>query len=544
MCMLNILCNLGSLRGILFLVVLISCGQSRPEGTAMVGIPADVPVLNPVLQVGGTGATVLSFLFPELTVADFDTTQGRAVYHPFLALRWLSSSRRLTYVLRPAFWEDGQRITSEDVRYSFRLYADPGISSPRRSAIKPLRLDSTGLPDIEVADDSTVTFHFIEDLDEPAQLRATALQIVPRHALYNLKASEMAGSAFNLRPVTGRHFRFFNRAPGQTISLKRNEQWDFPHSARLQSVIFRVIPDVNTRLVEFLQGQLDFTEGLSAENVKTLGSGDFRIETQKCRRFDYVGWMNIDIQTYRKTGKRVPHPLFGDPRVRRALTMGIDRQSMVEIWLSPYGQPAVGPVSPMFRWAYNDTIRPLPYDPEGARALLQEAGWTDHDGDGLLDKDGRVFDFTIVTNAGNARRDFVLENVIADLKKLGIRCTGQKLETNVYNNGLRNREFEAFIAGMAIAVWPDLSGQVGSDLEKNAFNVCAFGHTMVDSLLPVSLNDASGDALRRIQAILHTEQPVTYLYWFDNLVAIQNRLENTHVDFLSAYSHYENWTTD
>lgn len=530
--------------GLAFLTLILSCGQPRPEGTAIVGIPADVPVFNPILQVGGTAATVLSFLFPELTAVEFDTAEGRAVYRPFLASRWESTPRSLTYTLRPAFWEDGESITAEDVRFSFRLYADPGIASPRRSSIRTLRLDSTKLPDIVVGNDSTVTFWFNEDSDEETQLRSTSLQIVPKHALHNLKASELSGSTFNLRPVTGRHFRFFNRVPGQTISLRRNEQWHYPRTAGLQTIIFRIIPDVNTRLVEFQQGALDFTEGLSVENVKTLGTGDFRIESQKSRRFDYVGWTHIDMDMYRKTGKRVPHRLFGDPRVRRALTMAIDRQSMVDAWLGDYGQQAIGPVSPAIRWAYNDTLAPLPYDQKSALAILREAGWSDHDGDGLLDKGGRIFEFTIVTNAGNARRDFVLENVIADLKKIGIRCSGQKMETNVYNNGLRNREFDAFIAGMAIAVWPDLSGQLGSDLEKNAFNVCAFSHTMIDSLLPIATGDRTGDTLRKIQAILHAEQPVTYLYWFDNLVAIQNRLENTHVDFLSAYSHHEMWTAD
>ncbi len=528
----------------LLVTLVMACSAPRDQ-SVIVGIPADVTTFNPILQVGSTSATVLSFLFPELTSIELDTVDGRASYQPFLASRWQSTASSLTYTLRVAFWEDGERITAEDVRFSFRLYGDPGIASPRRSVIAYLRTDSSGRPDVTVENDSTVVFHFTEPFPTDKQLYATSLQIVPRHALQNLKPSELASAAFNLRPVTGRHFRFVNRKPNQSISLRRNEQWNFPKLAGVEKLIFRIIPDANTRLVEFQQGHLDFLEGLSAEDVRTLGaSSRFRIESQANRRFDYVGWTNLDMEAYRKSGKRVPHRLFGDARVRRALTMAINRQSMIESWLAGYGQIATGPVSPAFRWATNDTLQSWPYDPEQARALLQEAGWSDHDGDGIIDKDGQAFSFTIVTNAGNARRDFVLEAVLSDLKKIGLRVEGRKLETNVYNAGLRNREFDAFIAGMSVSLWPDLSGQLGSDLEKNAFNVAAYQNPIVDSLIAFAAEDRTGLALRHIQAVVHADQPVTYLYWFDNLVAVQNRLTHTQVDFLSPYSHYETWTTD
>src|SRR5690606_13319236 len=97
------------------------------------------------------------------------------------------------------------------------------------------------------------------------------------------------------------------------------------------------------------------------------------------REFTYLGWNN-------------ENPLFEDARVRRALTMAIDRSALIDAMLHGLGSPAEGmipPWSPMYT-----AIDPLPFDTAGARALLAEAGWRDGDGDGMLDRDGRPFRFT------------------------------------------------------------------------------------------------------------------------------------------------------
>ncbi len=536
MCMSRILCNS------LLLGMVLSCGPSRDPNQVIVSLTADIATLNPLTAVGTSAGTITPFLFPSLVQIEFDSAQGRAIYKPFLASRWVSDSMTVTFVLRKCFWEDARPITPGDVRYSYRTYAHPDLASPRRAGLTLLALDEKGLPRLETPTDSTVVFHFQRSAPLSVRLNLANLEIVPSHMLGNLTIKEIPSSAFSLRPTTGRHYRFFNREPGQSVVLTKNEQWTFPTETIIPHVIFRILPDANTRLVELKQGRIDVAEGLSVDDAKFLSEeSHIRIETQPQRRYDYIGWMNIDVAEYQKTKKRQPHPIFGDPRVRKALTMAIHRQDIVEQHLGSYGRGAFGPVSPAFRWAYHDSLQPWPYDPDEAKRLLRDAGWSDHDGDGVLDRDGKAFEFELVTNAGNARREAIIEAVASDLQKIGIRCTPRKMEANAFHAGLRTRSYDAFLTGFQVAAGADLTAQFGSDISRNVFNVQAYTSEAVDSLLSEAYWDETGRSLKRLQEVLHEDQPVTFLYWFDNLVAVHNRLQGTTVDFISAFQALERW---
>lgn len=520
-------------------------------GTAVIALPADADVLNPILWSGSSTGTVLQFLFSDMVEESFDTSRGALVYTPNLvrSWEWSANGKDLTIHLRSdVHWSDGVAMTAHDVQFSYAWYGNPKSGSLRRNALAHFPRKPDGTVDISramtITNDSTLTFHFTMAYDRQRQLSHATLNIIPRHAFVGIPEDSLRTSSYNTQPITGGHYVVKSWIRKQEIVLESDPGWVIPHAAYLNRVIFRILPDMSTRLVELKTGAIDMVEGLSPDEAREFmrEGSEVRIERQSFRRYDFVGWSNIDREVYRKHKTVRPHPIFGDRRVRQALTMAIDREELIEGWLDEFGQKCEGPVSPAFRWAYNDTMAVWPHDPSRSKALLAECGWTDHNGDGVLDREGRPFEFTLVTNAGNPRRAFALQKIQSDLRAIGIVCEAQFLETNQFSAGLRRKEFDAFIAGLSTNLYVDLLGQYGSDLEKYPGNYCSYQNPLVDSLLIQSADSAvSGLMLKRIQSILQQDQPMTFLFWFDNIIGIRNRLKGTQVGILSPYHRFYEW---
>lgn len=525
-------------------------------GTVVIALSSDADMLNPVLSSGSNTGIVLQFLFPDLAEHDFDSINGIDRLLPSVAnsWEWINDGLSLVYHLRnDVFWSDSVKITSHDIEYSYRLYSHPKVASPRRNYLNFLLKNNSGQTDfdraIETPNDSTVIFNFATAYQKNQQLLHTQLNFIPKHIFEWLDPEDVRTSLRNLEPVTGKHFKFSKWERKQELVLVKNAKWKIPHEAYIDRVVFRIIPEMTTRIIELKTGAVDIVEGLSPEDAKDIqkNNPNLRIETQPYRRFEYVGWSNIDVELYKSSkGKTIrPHRLFGNKNIRTALTMAIHRDELVESWLGSFGQISTGPISPAFRWAYNDTLRPIPFDPARAKTLLAEEGWTDHDGDGILDKNGNKFEFTMTTNSANPRREFALQKIQSDLKKIGIVCRSQFLESNVFNSGLRNKEYDAFITGNNVNMSIDLQPQFGSDLERNTFNAASYRNREVDSLLQITASipdvQMAGPVFKELQRIIYYDQPVTFLYWYDNIVGINQRLRGTHVNILSPYYRYYDW---
>ena len=190
---------------------------------------------------------------------------------------------------------------------------------------------------------------------------------------------------------------------------------------------------------------------LSSSEARELSGPEspVRVIATPVRRYQFIGWNNIDGEAYaRSSGKTIqPHALFGNMKVRKALTLAIDRKSIVEARLAQFGQEAVGPVSPIFHYAYNDTLMPMPFDPTAALSILAQEGWEDKDGDGVLEKGNRKFSFALIIPAGS---QFTLElaNIIQkQLRDVKIAVQIQQVEESIFWQQLMDKKFDAFVGG-------------------------------------------------------------------------------------------------
>lgn len=536
-----------------FLCTLVSCTSSDNQinrQAVIIAVDRDIDSFNPLFAEEVVSGEINDLIFPALVGSVFDESTGTLEYTPMLARSWEFSDDRSDVTFRlvgNAVWSDGHPVTSRDIQMTYELYADPVVASVRQFAVEYLE-GSGDAPDIrksvEVVDDSTVVFHFIDGYS--GQLFDAGLPILPAHVYGIIPPEELRTHPVNKSPVGAGPFMLESWTPLQEVVLVPNPTSVLPYPARLPKLIFRVIADPQSRLAQLRSGELDLVTGLRPEDAAALteDASTIQVVSTAGRDYDFIGWNNIDPKRF-GTGEVAPHPLFGSASVRRALTMAVNREEILQAYLKGYGQEAIGGVSPLFKWAYNAQIRPLPFDPEQARTALAEEGWRDSNGNGIVDRDGREFSFTLKLASGNQLRSALASTVQQQLRRIKVEAKIEQAEGGTFWEDLMARRYDAWIAGFSVPLQMYLADLWGSDLERYPFNLAGFQNARVDEILSATAglaNETDGAALwKEFQAVVHDQQPYTFLFWIDNIVGIQDRVQGTDIGVLGTTHMAWNW---
>ena len=536
------------------LLILLSCGKRGESGlkdAAVVALSGDVESFNPIVTSSTISAEVATALYPQMFNITFDLIAGKLIYEPALVKRWefLNEGRDVKLIIRnDVRWENGVLVSPQDIKFTYELVGDPDVASPRSNYIDDMIFTNDKFDvdkSIEILDDTTMVFHFVHTY--PQQLFHLTVPPIPKHIYKDADRRTLRAHPKNETPLSAGPYRLEKWTRHQEIMLVANQKCTMPGPGKLQNVIFRVIQDPTTRLTELKKGTVDMMWPVYFDDIKDIqkNNPDIKLETLPPRSYESIAWANIDFQEYGKTaGKTIrPHRFFGDARVRQALTYGIDRKGIMDAKLGSFGELAVSDFSPVFRWAINTDLRPYPYDPERARQLLKTAGWQDSNGDGILDKDGVAFQFSMMYGVGNARRAYEATVIQENLKQLGIAVTMLPLEPVVMYERVAQKDYDAFLGGFIVDLAIDPSNRWG-DL-RNPFNNAGFQNARVQELLKLGLrapNETEAARYwREIQAILHQEQPFTFMYWIKDVVAVNRRLKNTNVNIMGILDGIDAW---
>jgi peptide/nickel transport system substrate-binding protein len=306
--------------------------------------------------------------------------------------------------------------------------------------------------------------------------------------------------------------------PNQQVVFEANPDFVLGRP-NLDRVVFRIIPEQTTELAELLTGRLDMIRAVQPSEARRVESSPgVRLLTYISRSYTFLAWNTED-------------PLFADARVRRALTMAIDRQKIVDALLFGYGQVAVTDVLP-FQWQFDEDLEPWAQDPDEARQLLAEAGWTDSDGDGILDRDGRPFRFTLETNQGNDLREDIMVIVQSNLRGIGVDAQPRLAEWNTLIDRLKRREFQAVVSGWVVDFKFDPTETLGC--AGGPYNYPSYCNPAADSLSRQGLTTLDPEAAlplwERYQRIIHEDQPYTFLYYLDERLGLSQRLQGVEGD--------------
>lgn len=509
----------------------LCCSLADPRDTTRVrvGLRFEYPTPNELVGPPTLAyAAINNQLFLSLLDEQGDFRDGPPSWAPRLAEEWEFSDDRLqlTLRLRPdAMWSDGLPVTAEDIRFTWLAQTDSDVAwsySGYKDAIA----------DVEVAGPYSVRFHFRKDLPTALADVSTGA-ILPAHAWAPRPFVEWRSDPgwFFEHLATSGPFRLASRTPGRELVLGRNADHFEAGLPRLDQVVLRAAPDSTALVNKLLAGELDVVSGITAADAARIeGRPGLRLIAYSNRQYTFVVW---------NTRK----PWFGDAATRRALALAIDRQAIVDtIW---HGYASVGS-SPIISsaWAHDPNLEPWPHDPAAARAALAEAGWSDTDADGILDRGGVPFRFELATYTGASARWDAMQMIQADLRAVGIDAQPRRVEPSALNARLREQDFDAAASAFAIDTSLDFRPLFHSE-ETGGFNFAAYANPEVDRLIDTfssRLDPMDGrEDLHRLQRLLHQDQPLLVLWESMSLAACDDELESVTPNALSPLANLEEW---
>ena len=466
--------------------------------------------LLPVLASDSASSSINGLVYNGLIRYDKDFN-----WEGELAETWEVSEDGLTmtfYLRRDVRWHDGQPFTSADVLFTYQMYVDP--DTPTAYAESYRQVSNAEAPD---------PYTFIARYEKPyaPALGSWSVAIHPKHLLDDLNMADLAKSPLTRTPVGTGPFIFKEWVQGEKLVLEANEDY-FEGRPYLKRVVYRIIPDLSTQFLELVSGGLDFM-GLTPLQYQTqTDKPNFK---KRYNKYDYL------VFGYTYLGYNLNRPMFQDKRVRQAFSYAIDKQEVVDGVLLGMGQAATGPYK-SDTWVYNDKVRKYPYDPDKAKQLLAEAGWVDTDGDGILDKNGRPFEFSIVTNQGNDLRTKTGEIIQRRLKDIGVDVKLRVIEWAAFLKEFINpSNFDATILGWTGGPEPDQYNiWHSSKIGPRNLNFIGFKNAEVDDLLERGRRTFNQKERKKIydrfQEILAEEQPYTFLYLSQAMPAVARRIQN------------------
>ncbi len=495
---------------------------ARYGGTLVIGAEADADGIAPLGAYAVTGTDIMSRVFASLA----RTQEDMIHYGPEVAAAWDTSAdgKTLTFHLRPdARWHDGAPITADDVVFTLDACRDPRVAWPHVRWLDHVA-------GVTALDSATVRFDF--DAVYPYQVMdANVGRILPRHLLGGVAPESLRSAAYNRAPVGSGAFRFVEWRPQERIVLAANPTY-FGGRPYLDRIVWKIIPDQTRLLEEVKNGSIDVYCKVPPHAVAELERDPaLRVVRVPSRSYVFLGWQNT-------------HPILRDRRVRRALSMAVDRKRIFDTLAYGLGTLTPGPIMP-FQASYDSSAAPLAFDPAESRRLLAEAGFRDANGDGWLERDGKEFSLEMMTNANNELRKEIVVAVQQDLAKIGVRIVPAVAEWTTFVDRLNKKKFVTVCGGWSVSIKEDLSSVWHSRAIAGNNNNCSYSNAEADSLL--DLAGTERDPGRRkalnlaVQRLLIDDAPVAFLFNLDDVHVFRTAVRDARPTTYSWAHNIERW---
>jgi peptide/nickel transport system substrate-binding protein len=347
----------------------------------------------------------------------------------------------------------------------------------------------------------------------------------------------MMNAAFNKAPVGNGPFKF--------VEYRANDRWifeanpDYPAALGgrpyLDRIVWRPVPDAVAQVTEISTGGADMAVTPPSDQYNTLSQQPgLKGLVRGGRQFANLIW----------NGKIAP---LNDARVRRALTMAIDRQQIINTLRGGHGTLATGPIGP-FHWAYDTTIKALPFNPDSARALLKVAGIEDRNGDGTVDlQNGKPFEIEIKLPAGSLINRDMAELIRSNLSEVGVKVTTRPtdMSTMMQDFTSTRRNFQAILLGWESDYRINLYDMFHSKAMSGQFQMASYSNPRLDSLIDrvmvVKSREEAKPIYSQMQRILRDDQPWTFLYYYPDLVLMRDRVQGADMDTRGALVNVQKW---
>jgi peptide/nickel transport system substrate-binding protein len=485
-------------------------------GQLIYGSISDIDTLNGMLVGDVFTATVTNLLFePRVTTSPIDGQPA-----PALADSWEMAPDGMvfTFHLNPnARWHDGADVTADDAVFTVDALLD---ESPYGPYLKEI-LDSA-----RAVDPDTVELRATKPL--ATFLYEIMFPIMPKHIWDSVPFEEWGADPGSTGQDPGRvvgtgPFRFAEWIPDDSVTLVRNDDY-YGVVPALDEFIFRVLPDDTAALNALDAGEADLVDHIPGNAVAGLRSTDgLSIETFDSL-FAAILAFNLDPS---KT------PLFQDREVRQALIYALDREAIVQSILDGFAEVAMG-IQPPLSVAYDPdriTTR-YTYDPEKASALLAQAGWTDSNGNGIVDKNGQDLRFEVIApeqSPNFARMATYMQDAWRDV---GVEAEVSFLSLQSLFELYESHEYDAILSGEYLPSNGSVDYLFACEAYETGANLTKYCNPDFDALVP--REKAELDPVKRVDLlieqanIVNDDLPIAFIAFFEEHAAYSDRLRNYH----------------
>ncbi|WP_310570058.1 peptide ABC transporter substrate-binding protein [Gemmatimonas sp.] len=502
----------------------VACGRpDRPAGTIVMASGADLESGNPLVTVHPLSRQLQRHaLFVTLVKLD-----SALQPEPYLARSWQwdASRRAVTFTLLVGLtWHDGAPTTAADIAFTMAAARDTALGSPRAG-------DVSVMDSVLALNDSTVRVVFRDPRAELPTVLAE-LPIVPQHVLDSVPRARWRAHPFSTAPVGNGPFRFVSRTPGRQWRFARNA--DFPPALggppNAQQIVVAVVDEAATKFAGLVSGELDVA-GVSPTMAHLVERDPSLMLMTPPALFSTVLAFNTT---------RAP---FADARVRRALSLSIDRVRLVRAAVAGYATPAAAAIPPGLPFSVAEA--PV-LDTKQADSLLDAAGWTRRQAGVVRTRGGVPLEVTLLTVGGG---DMAVEQLVqADLAARGVVLTLRVMELSSFLATVRApvKQFDVVLTGIPgdIALG-HLSAMFATAQRGGALDYTGLHTAELDRQLAAARGagpDAASAAWRAVAAELEAAMPVAWLFHARGVQGRSRKLKGVHMDLRGELVSVARWT--
>ena len=492
---------------------------ATPGGVFIDSNVNDIQTIHPYLSEDAASNAIVGMIYDGLVGGDIRTglpaPTGLADY-------WEIAPDGVTYTFhlnQDATWHDGTPVTAEDVQFSFDALGNPDVPSAYGQRFR----DSTA--SWRVIDQHTYELVAKEPLW--TYLIGFYSIIIPKHIWENVPVADWRtdGGATGQDPsrvVGSGAWTFQEWVQGSSITLNRYDDY-YQKVPYLDSYVLRIWPDQTAVVNALINFEID-AAGLEPADVETVRATEgLEVATYPTRGFSFY-MTNLDPEK---------SEFFQDVRVRQALLFGLDRESVVTNILLGNAEVAQG-TQPVISYAHDPEQIDTRYDfnPERARELLAEAGWTDSDGDGIVDLEGEPFAFELIYGSGSPTTEQLVAYLQDAWGEIGLDVTPRAMEfAALVDNLTTDRNFDIALLGFNWdASFIQDSMFACNQVPPGGFNMVSYCNEQLDALNEEATRTFDEEARRAlvIEAtnIVNEELPVAVMHFSKANIGYREELQN------------------
>jgi peptide/nickel transport system substrate-binding protein len=491
-------------------------------GTVVVDISGAPETLLPVFAVSVDALAIGSLMFlPLAEIGDDLNFVGDEGFQPRIAQSWtFEDSVTIVFELDPrARWQDGRPVTARDVEFTFDLYRDPVINSNGADDLRSIRA-------VTARDDHTVALTFTRPYPEQFYDATYHTRIHPAHLLDTIPRASLRSHPMTRNPIGNGPYRFSRWDANQTVELVADTTFFLgrPGPAR---IVVQVVPDQNTIVSQLLAEEADFAIQIPPPSVDRV---------RQARHLNPIGYPStayffVGFNFRDPDELSRPHPLFRHRYIREALSVAIDRESIAQFTFGEFAGVPSGPTS-QANPLWNLDIPKIPYDTARARRLLAAQGWSDSDGDGILDRGGQPLAFELILPSSSPSRRQAATIMEEQLRRIGVEIHIRELEAVSHTQRSERGLFDATFFGWGQDPKPlgSISGTWGSE---GANNYGRYSNPRFDSLLAATSRGTDAEQIRQTWmsafSVIQNDWPAIWMLAPFQVSAVHTRLENVFV---------------